>query len=253
MSNFDLTNKIAIVTGGSRGIGEHIARNLAQHGAHVVVASRKLADCETVANAIKSAGGKAEAFACHAGELAQIEALLAHVATTHGRLDIVVNNAATNVHFGPTDETTPEAFQKMIDVNLKGPFFLSTRAKQLMVKNGGGAIVNVSSVNAEIPGAFQTVYSMTKAAIISMTKACAREWASDGIRVNAILPGITDTKLASAIVKNEDVINKLLEHVPMGRVAQPEEMAGAVLFLVSQAGSYTTGACIPVDGGYLTA
>ncbi len=252
MTTFDLSGKVAIITGGSRGIGEGIARLLAKHGALVVVASRKLEGCERVASSINESGGKAEALACHTGDLAQIEALFAHVEKAHGRCDIVVNNAATNVHFGPTEETSPEAFRKIIDVNLRGPFFMSTRAKALMEKTGGGAIVNVSSINAEIPGAFQTVYSMTKAALVNLTKACAKEWASSGVRVNAILPGITDTKLAAAIVQNEDVRDEVVKHVPLGRVARPEEMAAAVLYLVSPAASYTTGACVPVDGGYLT-
>jgi NAD(P)-dependent dehydrogenase (short-subunit alcohol dehydrogenase family) len=252
MTSFDLTGKIAIVTGGSRGIGEACAKLLAKHGAHVVVASRKGAECEAAAQRIRDAGGKAEGFACHVGDLAQIDALWKHVEEKHGRCDIVVNNAGTNPHFGPLDDTTPEAFQKTIEVNLRGPFFMSMRAKVLMEKNSnGGAIVNVSSVNAEIPGTYQGVYSMTKAALISMTQACAKEWASLGIRVNAILPGITDTKLAAVIV-HSPAVDALLTHVPMNRVAQPDEMAGAVIYLVSPAAAYTTGACIPIDGGYLT-
>jgi NAD(P)-dependent dehydrogenase (short-subunit alcohol dehydrogenase family) len=169
----------------------------------------------------------------------------------HGRLDILVNNAATNPHFGSIQDTDLSAFQKTVDVNIRGYFFMSARAVQLMSTNGGGSIVNVASVNGMIPGAFQGIYSITKAAVISMTKAFAKEAAVSGIRVNALLPGATETKFASALTQNPAILNELLKHVPMNRIAQPDEMAGAVLFLVSPAGSYTTGACLNVDGGYL--
>ncbi|MFP5430795.1 MAG: SDR family oxidoreductase, partial [Gammaproteobacteria bacterium] len=148
-------------------------------------------------------------------------------------------------------DTDLSAFQKTVDVNIRGYFFMCARAVQLMSTQGGGSIVNVASVNGVIPGAFQGIYSITKAAVISMTKAFAKEAAASGIRVNALLPGATETKFASALTQNPVILNELLKHVPMNRVAQPDEMAGAVLFLVSPAGSYTTGTCLNVDGGYL--
>ncbi len=250
--SFDLTGKIAIVTGASRGIGASIARALAAHGAHVVVSSRKLEGCEAVVAAIRTAGGSAEAMPCHIGELNQIEALLSGVEARHGRLDILVNNAASNPHFGPIYETDLGAFQKTVDVNIRGYFFMSAGAAKRMAKNKEGVIVNVASVNGFVPGPLQGIYSITKAAILSMTQAFAKEVAGLGIRVNALAPGATDTTFASALVKNDIVRTKLLEHVPMNRVAEPDEMAGAVLYLVSPAASYTTGICLPVDGGYLT-
>ncbi len=251
-SPFDLTGKIAAVTGASRGIGESIARLLAAHGAHVVVSSRRAESCEGVAASIRAAGGSAETLACHIGEPEQVEAFFAAIGERHGgRLDILVNNAATNPYFGPAVETTPEAFQKTVDVNIRGYFFMCARAAKLMAAKGGGAIVNVASVNGVNPGAGQAIYSITKAAIISMTKAFAKECAPQGVRVNALLPGLTDTKFASALVKNPAVLAGALSHVPIGRVAQPDEMAGAALYLVSPAASYTTGACLTVDGGYL--
>ncbi len=248
---FDLTGKIALVTGASRGIGASIARLLAGQGAHVILSSRKADACESVATEIRNAGGKAEVMACHIGEMEQIEQIFAAIRAKHGRLDILVNNAATNPHFGPIHETDLTAFQKTVDVNIRGYFFMSARAVKLMGETGGGSIVNVASVNGVIPGAFQGIYSITKAAVISMTKAFAKEAAASNIRVNALLPGATETKFASALTQNPAILNELLKHVPMNRVAQPDEMAGAVLFLVSPAGSYTTGACLNVDGGYL--
>jgi len=250
---FDLSGKIALVTGASRGIGASIARCLAAYGAHVIVASRKVEDCEAVAAAIRQDGGKAEAASCHIGEPDQIARLFADIEAGHGRLDILVNNAATNPHFGPIWETDAIAFQKTVDVNIRGYFFMSQEAVKLMMAKGGGAIVNVASVNGVTPGAGQGIYSVTKAAVISMTKAFAKECAPHGVRVNALLPGLTDTKFAAALVKNEQILPKVLSHVPMGRAAQPGEMAGAVLYLAAPAASYATGMCLTVDGGYLVA
>ncbi|MEO6920206.1 MAG: SDR family oxidoreductase [Collimonas sp.] len=250
-SIFDLSGKIALVTGASRGIGASIAKTLAQHGAHVIVSSRKADACEKVVAEIVAAGGTAEAIACHIGEMVQIETLFQGIAGKHGRLDILVNNAAANPHFGPIVETDVAAFQKTVDVNIRGYFFMSSYGAKLMAQGGGGAIVNVASVNGVTPGVFQGIYSITKAAVISMTKAFAKECAASGVRVNALLPGFTETKFAAALMDNPAILSKALEHIPMNRVAQPDEMAGAVLYLVSPAASYTTGVCLNVDGGYL--
>ncbi len=249
---FNLNGKVALVTGGSRGIGEAIACTLARAGAQVLVTSRKPDACQQVVERILADGGKAEAMACHIGDLGQIKALFETIATRYGRLDILVNNAATNPHFGHILDTPLEAFEKTLEVNIRGYFYLSVEAGKLMRQQKQGAIVNVASVNAVVPGHFQGVYSMTKAAVVSMTKAFAKECAGLGIRVNALLPGLTDTRFASTLINNEAILRKALEHVPMNRAAKPEEMAGAVLYLVSDAASYTTGACLNVDGGYLT-
>ncbi|MFC7514864.1 SDR family oxidoreductase [Herbaspirillum sp. GCM10030257] len=248
---FDLSGKVALVTGASRGIGESIAKTLAAYGAHVIVSSRKVESCEAVVAAIRDAGGSAEAMACHIGEMAQIEAVFAAIGEKHGRLDILVNNAATNPYFGPIVDTDLSSFQKTLDVNIRGYFYSSVNGIKLMTKNGGGSIVNVASVNGVIPGDMQGIYSITKAAVISMTQAFAKECAQSGVRVNALLPGATDTKFAAALVHNPEVLNKMMPHVPMRRVAHPDEMAGAVLYLVSNASSYTTGTALNVDGGYL--
>lgn len=249
---FDLSGKVALVTGASRGIGESIAHTLADHGAHVIVSSRKIEGCEAVAQAIRDAGGSAEAVACHIGEMDQIDAIFKTVEEKHGRLDILVNNAATNPHFGPIETTELSAFQKTVDVNIRGYFFMTAGGVRLMKKNGGGAVVNVASVNGVIPGHFQGIYSITKASVISMTKAFAKELGQQNIRVNALLPGLTDTKFAGALTSNDTIKERALTHIPMHRIAQPGEMAGAVLYLVSDAASYTTGTCLNVDGGYLT-
>ena len=248
---FDLSGKIALVTGASRGIGEGIARLLAAQGAHVIVSSRKLDACEGVAASIRDAGGKAEAYACHIGEMEQITQTFARIRADFGRIDILVNNAATNPHFGHITETDLGAFQKTVDVNIRGYFFMSAAGAKLMAKNGGGSIVNVASVNGVTPGAQQGIYSITKAAVISMTKAFARECAPQKVRVNALLPGATDTKFASALFHNPVILEQALARIPMKRVAEPGEMAGAVLYLASDAASYTTGAALNVDGGYL--
>ncbi len=249
---FDLRGKIAVVTGASRGIGAEIARLLAAHGAHTMVSSRKQADCQVVVDEIIAAGGSAEAFACHIGELTQIAALFAHLEQTHGRLDVLVNNAAINPYFGPITETDPAVFQKTVDVNIRGCFYMSSHGAKLMARHGGGSIINVASVNGVVPGFQQGIYSITKAAVISMTKAFAVECAATGVRCNALLPGLTDTKFASVLVNTPAILKQALAHVPMRRVAQPPEIAGAALYLASAASSYTTGAAINVDGGYLS-
>lgn len=248
---FDLTGKVALVTGASRGIGEAIARLLAAYGAEVIVSSRKLEACQAVADSIVEAGGKASAFACHVGEMAQIEAIFDYIKDEHGRIDILVNNAAANPYYGHILDTDLSAFDKTVEVNIRGYFFMSIAAGKMMREQGGGVILNTASVNGVTPGDKQGIYSITKAAVISMTKAFAKECGPHNIRVNALLPGLTDTKFASALTSNDKVLNMALAMIPLKRVAQPEEMAGTVLYLVSDASSYTTGACINVDGGLL--
>ena len=248
---FDLDGKIAFVSGASRGIGEAIAKLLAQQGAHVIVSSRKIEGCQAVADAITAAGGKATAVACHIGELEQIQAVFAQIRDQFGRLDILVNNAATNPQFCHILDTDVSAFQKTVDVNIRAYFFKSVEAGKLMREHGGGSIINVASINGVTPGNFQGIYSVTKAAVINMTKAFAKECAPQGIRCNALLPGLTDTKFASALVKNDSIREEALRHIPLKRVADPSEMAGAVLYLASDASSYTTGLSLNVDGGYL--
>mgnify|MGYP002830738089 CR=1 FL=1 len=198
------------------------------------------------------AGGSAEAYACHIGEMDQIEDIWQHIESKHGKLDILVNNAAANPYSAPSEDTDLGAYHKTVDVNIRGYFFMCARGAQIMKKNGGGSIINVASVNGVNPGHFQGIYSVTKAAVISMTKSFAMELGQQKVRVNALLPGLTDTKFASALTSNEAIKKQAMAHIPMKRVADPDEMAGTVLYLASGASSYTTGTCINVDGGYLT-
>ncbi|MGH8436178.1 MAG: SDR family oxidoreductase [Pseudomonas sp.] len=249
---FDLDGKIAFVSGASRGIGEAIAKLLAQQGAHVIVSSRKIDGCQAVADAIIADGGKATAIACHIGEMEQIQSVFAQIREQFGRLDILVNNAATNPQFCNVLDTDLSAFQKTVDVNIRGYYFMSIEAGKLMKEHGGGNIINVASINGVSPGEFQGIYSVTKAAVINMTKVFAKECAQFGIRCNALLPGATDTKFASALVKNDSIRNMMLQRVPLKRIADPSEMAGTVLYLASDASSYTTGVALNVDGGFLS-
>ncbi len=250
--DFNLKGKVAVVTGASRGIGESIAKSLAEYGAEVIITNKTMEGLPEVEAAIKAAGGKAVSKACHNGILAEIDALFKEIEAKYGRLDILVNNAAMNFYFGGIVDASEDVWDKTMDVNLKGNFFMSQYGAKLMMKNGGGSIINVASINGIKPAPMQGVYSITKAGVIAMTKSFAKELAPHKIRVNALLPGLTDTKFASVMVKNDDLMEKvLLPMIPMHRAAQPDEMCGAVLYLASDASSFTTGATIVVDGGAL--
>jgi NAD(P)-dependent dehydrogenase (short-subunit alcohol dehydrogenase family) len=246
---FDLSGRTALVTGASRGIGEAIARLLAAQGARVVVSSRKLDACEEVAAAIRAEGGEATAVAAHIGEPAAIDALFAELEAKGLVPDLLVNNAAANPYFGPMLDMGLDAFHKTVDVNIRGYWYTTQQAARRMKE--GGAIVNVASVNAERPAIGQGVYSFSKAAIVSMTQAWAKELAGHGIRVNAVLPGLTDTHFARAITQSPALLNRILPLIPQQRMAQPAEIAPAVLFLLSAEAGYITGTALPVDGGYL--
>ena len=252
MSNmFDLTGKVAVVTGGSRGIGEAIATALALHGAEVVVSSRRQDGCDEAARGIAAAGGRATAIACHIGEMQSLEHLFAEVQHRFGRLDVLVNNAATNPYYGHILDTDLGAFQKTVDVNVRGYFYASVLAGRIMRANGGGSIINVASVTAVRPGPRQGIYSITKGAVLNMTKAFAAECGPDGIRVNAILPGLIRTRFAGALLADEQQVQHYVGQNPLRRVGEPQDLAGAALFLASGASSYVTGEFLVVDGGFL--
>ncbi len=248
---FNIDGKVCLVTGASRGIGESIARLLAQYGAHVIVSSRVLETCQKVADSIVADGGSAEARTCDVGSIDDIKKTFADIEASHGRLDILVNNAGVNASISHILDTTLEGYEQTVNVNIRGYLFMSIEAGKLMREQGGGVIVNTASVNGIRPPLMQGVYSMTKAAVINLTKAFARECGPFGIRCNALLPGLTKTEMTDGIFENEKIYDIVLRSIPMGRHAEPDEMAGTVLYLVSDASSYTTGECIVVDGGMI--
>lgn len=249
---FRVDNKVALVSGGNRGIGEAIAHGLAEQGAHVIVSSRKLEACEAVAEAIRDKGGKASAMSCHAGELDAIDKLFNDIKEQFGGLDILVNNGGTNPYFGPVAETPPAAFQKTYDVNLRGPFYMSVRAIEQMKERDGGTILNVASVDGISAGNMQGVYSTTKAAMISMTQSFALENGRYGIRVNALCPGLTETKFTGVFQQAENY-DDMVRRMPLQKASQPIDMVGASLLMLSDAGATMTGQTIVIDSGALVA
>ncbi len=248
---FDFEGRVALVTGASRGIGRSIAHGLAACGATVVVSSRKQEACEGVVEEIRASGGKAISAACNTGDPEAISAVMQRIDAELGRLDVLINNAATNPYYGPVLEMDLGAFQKTLDVNLRGCFWAAVEAGRRMKAQGKGAILNVSSVNGRRPMDGQVVYSMTKAGLINLTQGLAREWGRLGIRVNALLPGITETRFAAALHQDAQIMALVQRLTPLGRIAQPDEMIGAALYLVSDLASYTTGETLTVDGGWL--
>ncbi len=237
------------MTGASRGIGRAIAEQFAQAGVKVALSSRKQAALEEVARAIKRAGGEAAAIAAHNGDKEALQSLVESTLSRYGRLDILVNNAATNPHYGAVLDAEDSYWRKTIDVNLMGNVWLSQAAVNAMRQSGGGKIINVASVAGLRPGRFQGIYSMTKAALISLTKTLAAELGPDNIQVNAIAPGLVQTNFAKALWDNADLLEPVLAKTPAGRIGQPKDMAGIALFLASSASDFTTGAVFVLDGG----
>ena len=247
MSTIHLEGKVAVITGASRGIGESIARTFAANGAKVVVASRKLEGVKAVADSI---GAAALPVAAHTGREEDCVALVRKAIEAFGKVDILVNNAATNPYFGPMLDIDMGAWEKTFEVNTKGYFWMTREvARNLRERDTGGSIINVASVAGIVASPLQGVYAMTKAAVISMTKTFAYELAANKIRVNAIAPGFIDTKFAAAVLKNDTLLDEVLRMTPMKRYGQPEEIAGCALYLASDSASYLTGQAIVIDGG----
>lgn len=248
---FRLDGRVAIVTGASKGIGRVIAQALAEQGAKVVVSSRKQEAVDAVAEQIRALGHAATGVACHVGEGEQIERLVEKTLSVYGTVDILVNNAATNPVFGPISETNGALFDKIMGVNVRGPLELANRVYPIMQQKESGSIINISSVEGLKPSFGLGLYSVSKAALIMLTQNMAKEWGPDGIRVNAICPGLIKTKFSAAIWENEHLLDRLEGQLPQGRMATPEEMAGIALFLASDASSYCTGGVFTADGGHM--
>ena len=247
-----LEGKVALVTGASRGIGEAIAAGFARSGAKVAIASRRKEGIEAAAQRIRDSAEGLEVLplVCHTGKLDQIQAAVAAVVEHFGRLDVLVNNAATNPYFGPLVGADQAVFDKTIEVNARGYLDMARAViKHWVDREQPGAIVNVASVMASTGAPLQGIYGMSKAAVVSMTMTLAVELGPSKIRVNALAPGLVDTRFAAAIVHNPDLAQRVVERTPLGRYAQPDEMAGAALFLASDAASFVTGHTLVVDGG----
>jgi len=250
-ANFDLTGKVALITGGSRGIGLAIAEAYAAAGAKVAIASRKQEAVDEAAENLRRAGGDALGVAAHTGDGAAVAALVERVAGHFGGLDILVNNAATNPHFGPFLTAEDSHWDKILDVNVKGYFRVAKACIPFMRQRGGGKIINVASVAGLEPQPMMGVYCVSKAAVLMMTQVLAAEVAADNIQVNAIAPGFVKTKFSQVLWSTPDIHDKLVKAVPQRRMAEPAEITGIAVYLASAASSYTTGATFVVDGGQL--
>ena len=247
---FQLDNKVAIVTGASKGIGEAMARGLAEFGAKVVISSRKRESVDAVAKSFQNDGLEAIAIAANMGNVEEAQNLIDQTVDAYGGIDIIINNAAANPVFGPIQNTEERAFDKILDVNLKGPFELCKKAYPILKQRGGGSIINISSIGGLTPEHGIGIYSVSKAGLINLTKAMAQDWGSDNIRVNAICPGLIKTKFSEALWGNEPILDRFLQQIPLNRVGTSEDIAGLAVYLASDAAAYCTGGVYLIDGGY---
>jgi NAD(P)-dependent dehydrogenase (short-subunit alcohol dehydrogenase family) len=247
---FQLDNKVAIVTGASKGIGEAMARGLAEFGAKVVISSRKRESVDAVAESFQNDGLEAIAIAANMGNVEEAQTLIDQTVDAYGGIDIIINNAAANPVFGPIQNTEERAFDKILDVNLKGPFELCKKAYPILKQRGGGSIINISSIGGLTPERGIGIYSVSKAGLINLTKVMAQDWGADNIRVNAICPGLIKTKFSEALWGNEPILDRFLQQIPLNRVGTSDDIAGLAVYLASDAAAYCTGGVYLVDGGY---
>ena len=246
--DFSLGGRVALVTGGSRGIGKETALGIAKAGADVVVASRKLPDLEKVVEEIRGLGRKSLPIAAHIARMEEIANLVNKAVEEFGRIDILVNNAGTNPVMDTALDIEERAWDSVMNLNLKGLFFLSQAVARVMKEHGGGNIINVTSIEGISPGILPA-YAISKAGVIMATKVMASEWAKYNIKVNAIAPGLTRTRFSEALWDNPDILRGAVSKTPMGRIGEPEEMVGAIVYLASGASSYVTGQILAIDGG----
>jgi len=246
---FNLTGKVAVITGSTKGIGKAIAEEYAKAGAKVVISSRKADACEQVASELQAKGFEALPIACHVGDKAQLQNLVDKTLEAWGRIDILVCNAATNPVYGATSTVSDEAFDKIMGTNVKGTFWLCNMVIPQMVELGGGSIVLLSSIAGIRASANIGVYGMSKAAEAGLARNLSLEWGPHNIRVNSIAPGLIRTDFAQALLDDPDRLKRVEEKLPLRRVGEPVDIAGVALFLASAAGAYVTGQTIVADGG----
>lgn len=246
---FSLEGKVALITGASKGIGEAIAYYFASSGAAVVINSRKQEELHKVAASIQGLGGKCIGIAGNAGDSEACKILIEKTIEAFGGIDILVNNAASNPVFGPVVESESWAFDKIMNVNVKAPFELGKLAYPIMKARGGGSVINISSIAGITPDPGLGLYSVSKAALNMLTKVTAKEWGKDGIRVNAICPGLIKTKFSEALWQDEKWLNRFVKMAPISRMGTVDEIAALALFLAAPASGYCTGTLFTADGG----
>ena len=248
-ASISLAGKVALVTGGGRGIGKSIAKRFAEAGADVVIASRKLENLQATANELAGLPGRVLPISCHVGRLDQIENLIRETETQLGPVDILVNNSATNLGQGPSLNITDEMLDKIIEINIKAAMRLVRLTVPKMIQRGTGSIINISSVAGLNPQPQGLLYSFTKAGLIMMTRSWAREFGPSGVRCNAIAPGLIQTDFSEHFWKNDEFRSQLERTQPISRIGQPDEISHAALYLASDEASYVTGQVFVIDGG----
>jgi NAD(P)-dependent dehydrogenase (short-subunit alcohol dehydrogenase family) len=250
LSRFILAGKVVLITGGSRGIGRSIALGLAEAGADIVLAARKLPDLEEAAHEITCLGRRALAVPANVRHVPELNNLVARAVAEFGRIDILVNNAATNPVFGSVLDVDEKAWDVTMGLNLKSCFFLSQAVGRVMRERGGGNVINIASEDGVRPFVGLGVYSISKAGVIMLTRVLAQEWGQYHIRVNAIAPAFVRTRFSQAVWGSPQMASEVESNTALGRIAEPEEMVDAALFLASEASSYITGQTIVLDGGH---
>jgi NAD(P)-dependent dehydrogenase (short-subunit alcohol dehydrogenase family) len=248
-SLFDLSNKVAVITGSSRGIGRAIAERMAEHGAKVVVSSRKLDACDEVVAAITAKGGTAFAHPCNISRKEELQGLVNTAIAKWGGIDVLVCNAAVNPYFGPSIDMPDEAYDKVMNSNVRSNFWLCNMALPHMAQRGGGSIIIVSSIAGLIGSPTLGVYGISKAADMALARNICTEWGPKNIRANCIAPGLVRTDFARALWENKEIYEKTVKVYPLRRIGEPDEIAGAAVFLAAPSGSFMTGQTIVIDGG----
>lgn len=251
LARLRLDGKVAVITGGTRGIGLAIATTFARAGARLVLTSRRAEHVDAAVKLLHAEGHTVLGIPSHMGKASDVHHIVSQALEQFENIDIIVNNAATNPVFGPLQHADNEAFDKIFAVNVKGPLELCRTAHSALALRGG-SIVNIASIGGVTPEPGLGLYSMSKAALVSLTKVMAQEWGADGIRSNVICPGLIKTRFSQALWQDEHISNQVLGHQPIRRIGAPEDVSGLALFLASDAAAYCTGGVYMADGGYLT-